>query len=406
MAVPIQRVITLRALIEDVVQGGSCSECGACVVACPYDILQYVGTKPQALHARHRERPQPGLGAQAGIPDIPNFCPISENVGCDVCASVCPKLELDKELVELALHGRTATAEERSGVGLVLEMWAARSRDPRVLRVCQDGGFVTTLLLHALETGRIDGAVVTRLSREEPCKPVPAVVATPEQVLQSAGSWYTYCPNLLALKDAYAMGLERIAVVGTPCQVTPLRKWQTHRLLGDATIDPEEKNLLRQQRHLQEFIGRIALTVGLFCSETFLYDGLMKGLLQRRMGINLEEVEKFNIKGKILVHLRSGQVVEVPLKEAFPYARPECSYCGDFSAEEADIAAGGVGTNGWTIVLVRTPIGKAVWDDLLASDKIEVKSVDEFPKSIQTMFKLAEKQRERQRRAYAGLRDH
>lgn len=393
--------ITLKHLIDDIVHGGSCSECGACVVACPYDILQYVDGKPMAWDARHREGPLPGL-AQAWLdPERSNFCPISENVGCDMCASVCPKLYLDKDDVEMTGHGRISTVDERTGVGIVMEMWAARTTDPRVQAKAQDGGFVTTMLLHALEQQYIDGAVVTRTHPDEPCKPVPFVATTPEEILSSAGSWYTYSPNLLALKEAEAMDLERVGVVGTPCQITPIRKWQNHHMLDDELlIEPSERNLLRQQRHIRNYIDRVAFTIGLLCSETFTFD-IMQEKIEEELGIPLQDVVKFNIKGKVLVYRKDGELVEFPLKEAFPYARPECSFCGDFSAEEADISAGGVGTNGWTLVLVRTPKGKQLWESLVASGKIEVKSTDEFQRSMKTMYMLATKQRERQARAYA-----
>lgn len=401
-----EKLVTLQALIDDVVHGGSCSECAACVVACPYDILQYVDGKPQALDARHREAPVPGLRYVTLTPDRANFCPISENVGCDVCANVCPKLHLNKDEIEVSVHGRAAAPEERSGVGIVLEMWAARTNDPRVLERCQDGGFVTTLLLHALETGVIDGAVVTRTSETEACRPVPALATTPEEILQSAGSWYTYSPNLLALKEAQQRDLRRVAVVGTPCQITPIRKWQIHPRAAELNVDPTEKNLLRQHAHVTDYLRRVAFTVGLLCSETFTYDGLMREYIEGTLGIPLEDVVKFNIKGKVLVYRRSGEVVEIPLKQAVPYARPECSFCGDFSSEEADISAGGVGTNGWTIVLVRTATGKQLWDDLVASGKIQVRPIAEFEKQVQVMYRLAEKQRQRRERAYQGQIGH
>jgi len=384
---------TLRELMDDVVLGGSCSECGACVVACPYGVLNYNGQKPEAYPARWSLRDFSRLASAGMDPDRHNFCPVSQNVGCDVCASVCPRL-------------RPATAEDREGVGMVLEMYGVRTRDPAVLERCQDGGFVTTLLLWALETRRIDGAVVTRTSEAEPCKPVPALATTRREILESAGSWYTYSPNTLALMEAKRRGVERVAFVGTPCQVSPIRKLLNQELLGSELIAPEERNLYRQQQHVAGFAARVAFSVGLLCSETFTYEGMMQGKIAQEMGLDLGEVAKFNIKGKVLIHLKSGEVREFPLKEAFPYARPECSHCGDFSSEHADISAGGVGTNGWTLVLVRTPRGKALFDGLADSGRIEVKPITEFAKPLEIMYKLAQKQRERQQKASMGVIGH
>lgn len=391
----------LLDLINDVVEGGSCSECGACVVACPYGILQYEDGKPQAMEPKLRKEYGSELATFIIDGRPQDFCPISENVGCDCCATVCPKLELPKERLEVAMFGREATEEERLNLGVYEEIEFTQTRDPRVMERAQDGGFVTTLLLWALEEGIIDGAVVTREDPEQPCRPIPFVATTPEEILVSAGSWYTYSPNTLGLIDAYEMGLRKVAFVGTPCQITPLRKLQVFDQRDLKLVNPEERNYLHQYHHVQSFRDMIAFTVGLFCSETFVFDGMMREYLEERHQIPLEDISKFNIKGKVEVHRRStGEVMEFPLKDAFPYARPECSFCGDFSSEEADISAGGVGTRGWTMTLPRTKLGLELYEGVKRAGLLEVKPVSEFAKSVAIARKLAQKQRNRQRQAY------
>ena len=72
------------------------------------------------------------------------------------------------------------------------------------------------------------------------------------------------------------------------------------------------------------------------------------------MGIPLTDVKKFNVKGKVLVYKKDGEVVEMSLHKAQEYARPECHHCGDFTAELADISCGGVACMDWTITILRT----------------------------------------------------
>ena len=100
----------------------------------------------------------------------------------------------------------------------------------------------------------------------------------------------------------------------------------------------------------------MALNIGLLCSEVFTFDGLMRDVIEGEMGIPLAEIQKFNVKGKVLIYKHDGELVEMNLKQAQEYARPECHHCGDFSAELADISCGGVGAMDWTIVVLRTPL--------------------------------------------------
>jgi hypothetical protein len=90
----------------------------------------------------------------------------------------------------------------------------------------------------------------------------------------------------------------------------------------------------------------VDFTIGLLCTEVFTYEGLMVQKIQEEMGIPLTDVKKFNVKGKVLVYKKDGEVVEMSLHKAQEYARPECHHCGDFTAELADISCGGL--RAWT----------------------------------------------------------
>ncbi|MGH7786032.1 MAG: Coenzyme F420 hydrogenase/dehydrogenase, beta subunit C-terminal domain, partial [Candidatus Binatia bacterium] len=129
--------------------------------------------------------------------------------------------------------------------------------------------------------------------------------------------------------------------------------------------------------------------------EVFTFDGLMRDVVEGEMGIPLTEIKKFNVKGKVLIYKHSGELIEMNLKQAQEYARPECHHCGDFSAELADISCGGVGAMDWTIVVLRTPHGEALFDRAVADGALEVRSMDEFETSMRVMLRLARKQRQR-----------
>src|SRR5438067_2419467 len=225
-----------------------------------------------------------------------------------------------------------------------------------------------------------------------PAAPKPKVVTTVADAIASASSWYTYCPNDLALADADRMGLKKVCFVGVPCQVTPVRKIQ---LTDPSFLDngrKKPKHIERQTKFLKGFGDIVSFTVGLLCTEVFTYEGLMVEKIDRDMRIPLTEIKKFNVKGKVLIYKHDGSLVEMKLKAAQEYARPECHHCGDFSAELADISCGGVGAMDWTITILRTAHGEELFNRMVAEGLFEVRPIEEFENSMKVLLRLTNKQ--------------
>jgi len=379
MVPPAMGHVTFKQMMNEVVDFGSCCECGTCVLVCPHNVIDYIDSKPKQVAKATAEF---------------DYCGMSEGIGCDVCAQVCPRLGIR----EFDLRDRVNPVEPGvfEGVfGRYRRIVAARAKDPEVLARCQDGGVVTTILAHGLREGIFDGAVVAAADESEPGAPKPKVVTTVADAIGSASSWYTYSPNNLALADADKMGLKKVCFVGVPCQVTPTRKIQ---LADTAFLNngrKKEKHIERQTKFLKGFGEIVSFTVGLLCTEVFTYEGLMKKKIQDEMGIPLTDVKKFNVKGKVLIYKKDGEVVEMSLRKAQEYARPECHHCGDFTAELADISCGGVACMDWTITIIRTKKGEELFDDLVRRGLVETRSMDEFEQSMKVMLRLTKKQRER-----------
>jgi coenzyme F420 hydrogenase subunit beta len=362
-------------MMNEVVEFGSCCECGSCVLVCPHNVIDYIDGKPKQV-------------AKASAAH--DYCGISEGIGCDVCAQVCPRLNpREFELADL-LYG--ADQPFKGAFGVYRRVVVARCTDRDVLGRAQDGGVVTAMLRWALERGIIDGAAVSVADPARPAQPMPKMLTTVDELLTSAGSWYTYCPNNLALADAERLGLERVAFVGVPCQITPVRKMQ---LIDASYLDngrKKEKHIERQTKFLKGYGARVALNIGLLCTEVFTYDGLMVEKIEREMGIPLSDIKKFNVKGKVLIYKHDGSMVEMKLKAAQEYARPECHHCGDFSAELADISCGGVGAMDWTITILRTPHGEELFNRMVAEGLFEVRPIEEFENSMKVLLRLTNKQ--------------
>ena len=186
-----------------------------------------------------------------------------------------------------------------------------------------------------------------------------------------------------------------MAFVGVPCQITPLRKMETMDPGFLVTDKKRPKPLARQRDFLRGFSDRVGFSVGLFCTEVFTPE-LMTDRIERQMGIPLREVSKFNVKGEVLIYKRDKSVETIPLAEAMEnYQRPECQHCGDFSAEMADIACGGVGTDAATIVVIRTVKGAEIWRDFERSGTVEVMPINENKRAWNILQRLARRQRNR-----------
>lgn len=370
---------SFKDMMNDVVDYGSCCECGSCVVVCPHNVIEYVDGKPKQT------------AKESAAFD---FCGVSEGAGCDVCAAACPRLWPREEHLKDAQFGDDRPFEDIFGV--FRNIFVARTKRPDLAEAGQDGGVVTALLAWARETGRIDGAIVSAVGEgDDPCFPTPKVVKTYEEIKASAGSWYTYCPNNLALEQAQEQNLKKIAFVGVPCQITPLSKMRYMDPSFLVTEKKKPKIVTRQRGYLRDFVDRVDFNVGLFCTEVFRPE-LMTERIEQRMGIPLSEVRQFNVKGEVLIYKKDGDVATIPLQEAMEeYQRPECRHCGDFSAELADIACGGVGTDRATIVVLRTKKGEEVWRAFQEAGEVEVEPIEANKRAWNILLRLARRQRER-----------
>lgn len=361
-------------LFREVAGTGWCAGCGACVVACPRRLLAYSPTETRPYQTDEESGPE--------------ACRFGD-AGCDACTRVCARFRPDPAAMELDRFGRTRMPHEVAGTELERLVLRAVSSGG------QDGGLVTATLAWALRTGRVDGAVVTRHDPERPWHNEPVIVTDPEEVLASAGSRYTYSRGLLTLQEASPK--LRLAFVGLPCQVGGLAKGQASGL---------------------KRFRPVVFSIALMCSETFDEDAFLGGLLEERYGLDLAKITKINVKGRLVVHanqdvshiadgrvpeskarVREGDVVEIPLSEVRPTVRPQCATCADFAGEWADLSAGGVGMDGWTMAILRTPLASEWVSAMLDAGVLEGRPASEMPDACALLERLAAKQRERPSRS-------
>ncbi|MBI2126078.1 MAG: Coenzyme F420 hydrogenase/dehydrogenase, beta subunit C-terminal domain [Thaumarchaeota archaeon] len=136
-----------------------------------------------------------------------------------------------------------------------------------------------------------------------------------------------------------------------------------------------------------------ALSIGLFCSEAFVYEGIVE--LANRLDIGVEDIKYFNIKGKVMIKTKEDKEFEFSLKEFRKYARPACEYCKDYSAELADIGLGGIGLSGWTMTVTRTEEGQRMVDNAVRDGYLETRSIGDAPDALELLKKLCNKKKMR-----------
>jgi len=334
-------------LEAEIIDTGKCTGCASCVSICPTSVFGYENELP--VNAR------------------PDAC-----VQCVLCADVCPVLRpLDKDLPKF-LNLREDTKDE--GFGPYSYILYTRATDPEILAAGQDGGMVSALLLHHFETGRLKLAVVGDVLPDNNQIGIHKLATDRADLLSCAASRYTYSPNTLALQEAMEQGVAPLAVIGVPCQINGVRLQQ------HSSIKSEMAAWYREN---------IKLTIGLACSEAFTHDSLRA--LGEMLNIDPGRIDNINIKGKVVVRLDhpGGEILNVPLSRYRDFARPACLYCTDYSAETADIGAGGIGIDGWTCTWVRTDAGHEALQSAIADGWLESRPIEDEPRGYSLMRKLS-----------------
>jgi len=310
----------LEARIIDM---GECTICGACITACPGSHIKFIENKPK--------RPKRTMDC----------------VGCSICYEACYMLRYD--LIK-AIEGSTIGGGKKGSIGLHRRIVEARTKSTEIERTCQNGGIVTTLLLYALDSGVIDGALVVG---RDGWAPVACITKTRDEIILSAGTKYGVVPVLKALRAAVVdHGLSKICVVGSPCHIQSIR-YLKHKGLPLASS--------------------VKLTVGLFCRENYEYTCLAKKV--RAKGVDINQVNKLDVSDEFNIYA-GGKKLSLPITEVKSCVPRHCLVCLDFAAELADIAIGSSGSaEGWSTVIIRTEESERIFSDMEGKGLIETKEI-------------------------------
>ncbi len=320
-------------LLKEVIDADICVSCGNCAAVCPLQYISIVDNKPvQDTQKRSEIESRSGLACN----------------DCNICVMSCPRIEPSYFWQKKELAGAKCDGELK----------AARTTYQPIKDVCQDGGVVTTIFKYLLDDNLVDGVVVSQY--DENCAPVPVVAATEEELLSAAGSRYTvssiYSP-LTDIKKLKDKGYERLAIVGTPCQIYALRKTQA----------------MYNRRNMLIPHNIITFAVGLFCK------GQFDDQILQSIGIDKAGVAGFDVKKEgMTISFKDGRKKIITHEDLNKYIRAGCSVCPDFTSVYADISVGSEGSPpGWSTVIARTQKGRQLYQKLLDKELIESMEVDE-----------------------------
>ncbi|MGD9792274.1 MAG: Coenzyme F420 hydrogenase/dehydrogenase, beta subunit C-terminal domain [Acidimicrobiia bacterium] len=331
-----------KELYSEVITSGLCTGCAGCVIACPHDVIGYNheagGYKP--FH----------LEEELGLDNC-----LHGEKGCTSCTRACPRFRTWEPDANEHLFARDR--EDNEMYGITKDILLCRASDDYVHKIGQDGGFVSALLIWAMDNGYIDCALTSFLEGDgSTWKALPGIARNKDEIIASAGSRYTYSANTLAYDQAIEEGFSKLALVGMGCQTSsPPVMW--HRKIGK--------------------LGKpIVFNIGLLCSKTF-DDAIFPELFEAKYGLKREEMVKMNIKGAFQIWMKDGSFHEINLKECHAWTREGCKSCPDFAAEHADISCGGIGKdNDWTLTLVRTDLGREIVDRMVKDGVIITRPAD------------------------------
>lgn len=336
----------LERLFEEVIDPGWCVACGACLGLCPH------------------------LFFYDGLVAAPDPCGLEKGRCYDLCPQVPYHGSNERRTRLLGYRNRLFTEP----LGPVLQIWWARALLPEAADRVQYGGVVTALTLLALETGLAREAILTRPGVFG--SPEGIRVTEPEGILRAAGSLYAGAGTLKALNQALAEKANSpLLFVGLPCQC-----------LGAAAM--------QAQPDYPEAAGRIALTIGLFCT---------LNLQARRLRTMLAEA---GVRGPVLKSdfppppagvfqvITGNGMTEIPLTRVYQAMMPGCSLCPDLTAEMADISVGAAeGNPGLNTVIVRSDAGMRLIETARLKGVIDLRGPD--PESMAHLMDAAANKRRR-----------
>lgn len=256
--------------------------------------------------------------------------------------------------------------------GPVYSINIAYSKNPSIRNSGASGGMISAILIWLLQTGKIDGAVVTGMSKEKPWLTQSYIATTIDDILAAAQSKYiiTSVNEILPEIENFK---GRLAYIGLPPQVQSIRKLQ-------AIDDPSVRN--------------IQYIFGPFYGNTLHFSSI-KSFLKSYKIYDYRNISKLYFRygewpGNMRIEMKDGKIIELPKFHAnylIPFhIMTNSLLCTDLSNEFTDISGGDAWApvyeergKGFSIVFARSERGQQILNDMKQEGLIDISpiSIDE-----------------------------
>ena len=155
--------------------------------------------------------------------DLCTDCGVSRSSQPKRCATACQFIAPDYPAMERQVHGRARRPhqadEQFFGPYQILNRAALKTPAAGA----QWTGITTRIAQRLLEEKMVDAVLTMAPDEEDRWRPVPVLITDPRDMERCRGMRMGYAPLLALLEPALQKGIERIAVIGIPCQVYALR---------------------------------------------------------------------------------------------------------------------------------------------------------------------------------------
>ncbi|MHC4130733.1 MAG: Coenzyme F420 hydrogenase/dehydrogenase, beta subunit C-terminal domain [Planctomycetota bacterium] len=217
--------------------------------------------------------------------------------------------------------------------GPLKAVYYGHASSPKHYNNAASGGIVSACMIELLNSGKVDGCLLYKLTMQaDRLSVVPVIATTEDEVLSCQGSIYIYfsplSPEVMSLVRNFP---GKLAVVGLPCAISALRK----KCAKEGSV----------------LLHKIEYMIGLFCGHTS-QKKLLDSVLQKK-DIKECDIAAFSFRqgkwrGRTFVQLKDSSELSFPswhynlYQNLYVYSKPGCLRCSDHFAENADISTGDI----------------------------------------------------------------